>query len=59
MPNLQNGYTQHHVPVYSIDPVSGEELVIVQDCSVWIGALDNEAFGGSGHRSVDQGACVR
>ena len=47
MPDMQNGYTQHHVPVYSIDPSSGEEHVVVQDCSVWIGALDNEAFGGS------------
>jgi hypothetical protein len=41
----QNGYTQHHVAVYSVDPATGSERVIVQECSIWIGTLDNEAFG--------------
>lgn len=64
---LQNGYTPHDVPVYTIDE-DGQEVVAVDEVrgrahgsfghgrrlisfcalgqsSIWIGKLDNEAFG--------------
>lgn len=41
----QNGYTCHHVHVYG--HVKGEEKTIVEDCTIWIGRLDNPAFGKS------------
>lgn len=42
---VQNGYTQHHVHVYGIK--DGQEGVLVEDCTIWIGRLDNPAFGKS------------
>lgn len=41
----QNGYTCHHVHVYGFE--REQERVIVEDCTIWIGRLDNPAFGES------------
>lgn len=42
----KNGYTSHDVPVYHTAE-DGSEAIAVPESTIWIGNLDNEAFGES------------